>query len=276
MARSVTEAYKTASKKEKSAMAWELIQQVKALVPPGRFLRRIDNGTWEEVDIHAAREKAGQCLRDAVSQEKLDTSTGRGRANSCLQPPLINASSSSLPNRPSTPESLGKKEPNVVQASPIPVTAVASSCSSESYTRDTDDDGYSMHTFLSGTAKRKRLGTWEKGVSKRAGEVEALKMDGALFEEVTRQRLGTWDREAHSLPLCHSQVSLSSSSGHHVIPMEESVLVDIDGHTGEQTVILDNDLVEWLQEGLDMTTEHVNQPARIYTEDEDVFYSDFF
>jgi hypothetical protein len=279
MARNVTEVYKSASKKEKTKMAWDLIQRVKALKPPGRFLRRIDTGAWEEVDIHSAREKAGQCLRDAVAQEKLDIVAGRDKASSSQMPPLVAASASSLPNRPSTPESMvGKKEPNVVQASPTPV-ASASRRSSVSFKMDTDDSD-AMDTSSPGTAKRQRLGTWNKVVSRRVSDEEVLEIDGTCQEEeVMRQRLGTWDRDANNLPLRHSQVPINTSSDHHVIPMEESVLVDIDGHTGEHTVMIGNDLEEWLQEGLNMSPDHEDQqpmPMRIYREDEDVFYSDFF
>ena len=71
MARAMRDRYNAASKKEKSAMSRELVKQVQALSPPGRFLKREDvTAAWEEVDIASAREKASQCLRDAVKPLK--------------------------------------------------------------------------------------------------------------------------------------------------------------------------------------------------------------
>ncbi|CAB9500001.1 expressed unknown protein [Seminavis robusta] len=68
MARDLRQAYIKSSKKDKSQMSRDLVKRVQAMTPPGRFLKRnnTSNG-WEVVDEEYAREKASQCLRDAVT-----------------------------------------------------------------------------------------------------------------------------------------------------------------------------------------------------------------
>jgi len=68
MARLEGENYRKSSKKGKSYISRQLVQQVRSLDPPGRFLKR-DNetGDWEDVGDDVAREKASQVLRDAVA-----------------------------------------------------------------------------------------------------------------------------------------------------------------------------------------------------------------
>ena len=74
MAAAMGERYMASSKKEKSSMSRELVQQVQDLTPPGRFLKRENvSAAWVEVDMDAAREKASQCLRDAVTNMKKKT-----------------------------------------------------------------------------------------------------------------------------------------------------------------------------------------------------------
>lgn len=68
MARSVCAKYASASKKGKSEISRGLVQHVRKMKPPGRFLRRDPmTCTWEDVGDEIAREKASQVLRDAVS-----------------------------------------------------------------------------------------------------------------------------------------------------------------------------------------------------------------
>jgi hypothetical protein len=70
MARALREDYVRASKKEKSRMSRDLVKKVQAMDPPGRFLlRNRVTAAWEIVDIEYAREKASQCLRDAVCKK---------------------------------------------------------------------------------------------------------------------------------------------------------------------------------------------------------------
>mmetsp|Transcript_10617 Transcript_10617/g.17574 ORF Transcript_10617/g.17574 Transcript_10617/m.17574 type:complete len:292 (-) Transcript_10617:253-1128(-) len=68
LARLQSENYRMASKKGKSNISRELVQQVRVMIPPGRFLKKnIITGDWEDVGDDVAREKASQVLRDAVS-----------------------------------------------------------------------------------------------------------------------------------------------------------------------------------------------------------------
>ena len=71
LARVRADEYKNASKRIKSIMSIELVAQVKAMSPPGRFLKRdAVSQAWMVVPDDLAREKASQCLRDAVSKIK--------------------------------------------------------------------------------------------------------------------------------------------------------------------------------------------------------------
>lgn len=59
--------YVTSSKKAKSQLSRDLIKQVHALNPPGRFIQRNEaTKMWKVVCEEKAREKTSQCLRDAV------------------------------------------------------------------------------------------------------------------------------------------------------------------------------------------------------------------
>jgi hypothetical protein len=61
-------AYAEASKKSKSAIARELVNYIRGLTPPGRFLRKntaADN--WDLADEVVSKEKVSQALRDAVA-----------------------------------------------------------------------------------------------------------------------------------------------------------------------------------------------------------------
>ena len=69
MARAVREKYRKSTKKVKSNMSRDLVQKVRNLDPPGRFLERNPvTNEWEDVGDERAREKVSQVLRDAVSE----------------------------------------------------------------------------------------------------------------------------------------------------------------------------------------------------------------
>jgi len=69
MARAMRDRYKASAKKGKSNMSRELVQNVRDLDPPGRFLKRNPvTSDWEDVGDEIAREKVSQVLRDAVSE----------------------------------------------------------------------------------------------------------------------------------------------------------------------------------------------------------------
>ena len=60
--------YTKADKKQKWKISVELVAQVKAMTPAGRFLKKDPKSlTWKFVPDDLAREKASQCLRDAVA-----------------------------------------------------------------------------------------------------------------------------------------------------------------------------------------------------------------
>jgi len=66
-------AYNSATKKQKSEISRYIVDHMKKLDPPGRFIKTNPvTGKWEEVPDDAAREKAAQVLRDA---ENIDNTT---------------------------------------------------------------------------------------------------------------------------------------------------------------------------------------------------------
>lgn len=77
LARLQSKNYQTASKKGKSSISRDLVQQVRNMNPPGRFLKKKESSKssdgassscyWEDVGDDIAREKTSQVLRDAVS-----------------------------------------------------------------------------------------------------------------------------------------------------------------------------------------------------------------
>jgi len=78
LARAQVDHYSRSSKKEKSKISRQLVYQVRAMDPPGRFLKRHTfTEEWEDVGDDVAREKASQALRDAVStQDEPDVDMG--------------------------------------------------------------------------------------------------------------------------------------------------------------------------------------------------------
>jgi len=68
LARLESKKYRMASKSGKSCISRNLVQLVRCMSPPGRFLKKNSTtGIWEDVGDNVAREKASQALRDAVS-----------------------------------------------------------------------------------------------------------------------------------------------------------------------------------------------------------------
>jgi hypothetical protein len=93
----VTE-YLDSTKSKKTRLAKALVNRIRSLDPPGRFLKKLDNGQWMDIGDDLARDKASQVLRDAVrdvpeyqevrqrrldtaSQKKADTSLPRENPN---------------------------------------------------------------------------------------------------------------------------------------------------------------------------------------------------
>lgn len=68
LARTYVDAYTRSTKKGKSNISWDLVQAVRSMKPPGRFLKRDSvSGTWQDVGDDAAREKTSQAMRDAIA-----------------------------------------------------------------------------------------------------------------------------------------------------------------------------------------------------------------
>ena len=74
LARSLARKYANSTKLAKSQIARDMVNSLKDVDPPGRFLKKVGFRQWEEVPDVIAREKASQCLRDAVS-ELVNTNT---------------------------------------------------------------------------------------------------------------------------------------------------------------------------------------------------------
>jgi len=86
MACGMREEYRKLAKKGKSNMSRDLVQAIRDLTPPGRFIKRNPvTNAWEDVGDDIAREKVSQALRDALSEhcgpkaeKKKKTSSGSG------------------------------------------------------------------------------------------------------------------------------------------------------------------------------------------------------
>jgi hypothetical protein len=118
MARQMREVYIRSRKKRKTEMALQLVKQVFALSPPGRFLQR-DPKTlvWEEVCLEVARHKTSQCLRDAASEKP--SAVPRQLPLPALYPsyPLMGGFRSVCPRAPTPVRS---NRPNKIEPSPQP------------------------------------------------------------------------------------------------------------------------------------------------------------
>ncbi|KAL7581548.1 hypothetical protein ACA910_022112 [Epithemia clementina (nom. ined.)] len=75
LARGYCSKYRVSSKKGKSSISRQIVQQMRDLQPPARFLKRDSHtGSWVDVGDDIAREKASQVLRDAVALLQDETS----------------------------------------------------------------------------------------------------------------------------------------------------------------------------------------------------------
>mmetsp|Transcript_42537 Transcript_42537/g.102509 ORF Transcript_42537/g.102509 Transcript_42537/m.102509 type:complete len:516 (+) Transcript_42537:2110-3657(+) len=70
IARTRAAEYAVASKRAKSQISRELVEDIRLLSPPGRFLKKCPNSKWEDVGDEIAREKTSQVLRDAIQAKK--------------------------------------------------------------------------------------------------------------------------------------------------------------------------------------------------------------
>ena len=70
------ESYLLATKREKAGVAREIVEMVRALHPPGRFLKKDDSsGMWVEIGDRKAREKTSQALREGAPELRQELQT---------------------------------------------------------------------------------------------------------------------------------------------------------------------------------------------------------
>jgi len=68
LAKTYVDAYTRSTKKGKSNISWDLVQAVRSMNPPGRFLKRDSAAeNWIDVGDECAREKTSQAMRDAIA-----------------------------------------------------------------------------------------------------------------------------------------------------------------------------------------------------------------
>ena len=160
MATAMRDRYMVSSKKEKSAMSRELVEQVQALTPPGRFLKRENvSAAWFEVDLDSAREKASQCLRDAVTIVKKNDGNNNNNNNN---------NKTIRSNIKSTQEKRKERAVN-------PVTPPRSRASTPKLVREAPSAEIEMPPLeLSRGSKRPRIGTWEVDTT---ADIDATVMD---------------------------------------------------------------------------------------------------
>jgi hypothetical protein len=58
--------YLLASKREKAGVAREIVETIRSLNPPGRFLKKDSNGVYKDIGDRKAREKTSQALREGA------------------------------------------------------------------------------------------------------------------------------------------------------------------------------------------------------------------
>jgi len=101
LARGRCKEYQKASKKGKSQISRELVDAVRKMNPPGRFLRKQAGGSskWEDVGDDVAREKTSQVLRDAIHAVKCfsgDSVSSRSTLSPAVSSPAVGKGESKL------------------------------------------------------------------------------------------------------------------------------------------------------------------------------------
>jgi len=120
LARFQVHRYSNATKAEKSFISREILDYIKNIDPPGRFLKK-KGEHYEEVEYEVAREKASQSLRDAVSaanenKTKAPPQGGSGGVNDMNIPPeRFHGQAISMRN---TPHRITQTQPPFVPLSP--------------------------------------------------------------------------------------------------------------------------------------------------------------
>ncbi|GAX18901.1 hypothetical protein FisN_8Hh119 [Fistulifera solaris] len=78
---------KSTKKFEKAHIAASIVQHIRHLNPPGRFLKEDPDGSWFEIGDHKAIKKVGQALREDAPdvREELESSSKKSDDKSCQQ-----------------------------------------------------------------------------------------------------------------------------------------------------------------------------------------------
>ena len=81
------EAYLLASKRTKASVAEEIVELVRSLDPPGRFLKKDqkNSGIWVDIGDRKAREKTSQALREGAPELREELQTAELQASEELQ-----------------------------------------------------------------------------------------------------------------------------------------------------------------------------------------------
>lgn len=75
----VKELYVTSTKRQKMAISRSIVDAVRSMNPPGRFLERcIDSGQWNDIGDRKATEKTSQALRDGAAELRKQLSEDLG------------------------------------------------------------------------------------------------------------------------------------------------------------------------------------------------------
>jgi hypothetical protein len=98
------EAYLMASKREKAGVAKEIVDIIRKLSPPGRFLKKDPQnpGAWIDIGDRKAREKTSQALREGAPElrEELQSSELQADIGEHLQRTFMNTQLSSASSEP--------------------------------------------------------------------------------------------------------------------------------------------------------------------------------
>mmetsp|Transcript_13533 Transcript_13533/g.23028 ORF Transcript_13533/g.23028 Transcript_13533/m.23028 type:complete len:409 (-) Transcript_13533:781-2007(-) len=132
------EAYLLATKREKAGVAKEIVDVIRHLSPPGRFLKKDPQnpGVWVEIGDRKAREKTSQALREGAPElrEELQTPDGppsrRKRSLSDSARAVLSSMRTQRPRvqQPFTDNSTAVPytgQPGPLQPRPVPVTQPA-------------------------------------------------------------------------------------------------------------------------------------------------------
>lgn len=90
------ESYLLATKREKAGVARQIVEAVRALDPPGRFLKKDSNGMWVEIGDRKAREKTSQALRENAPELRQELQTNDDHLHEATAGPHLIASTETM------------------------------------------------------------------------------------------------------------------------------------------------------------------------------------